>query len=229
MSIPRAPHPAAHAFSVLANGLVVLVAGTTTLVAGLMVAGAVGTGTAVVRIPSTAQTPTAVPSARASVAASSASAAPPATPAPSPAPVPAITVSPYQSAGHSYAGIEVRPGTALLAPLEGTVEVRLYQYINNEVRVGSNVPSLPFFPYVTVTSLDRRLTFRPGALGRDTEMLVSDTQRVGVGAPLFRVIGPGRSSWATFYDPTIPFQVVASLQSLPSGRDLDPLISYLTE
>jgi hypothetical protein len=233
MSRLRAPHPVARAFAVLADGLIVLVAGATALAAGLMVAGAIGTGTADVRLPSTAKAPTAVPSASASVAAISpaptSSATPLATFVPSLEPVPAIVVLPYRSGGRSYAGIEVRPGTVFLAPLEGTVEVRLYQYINNDVRVGSNVPSLPFFPYVKVVSSDRRLTFRPGALGADTELLVRDAQQVDVGAPLFRTIGPGRSSWATFYDPTIPFQVVASLQILPSGRELDPLIGYLAD
>jgi len=233
MSRPRAPHPAARAFADLADGVIVLVAGATALAAGLMVAAAIGTGAAEVRLPSTAKVPTAVPFASASVAAISPaptpSETPLATPLPSLEPMPAIFVSPYRSGGRSYAGIEVRPGTVFRTPLEGTVEVRLYQYINNDVRVGSNVPSLPFFPYVTVVSSDRRLTFRPGALSADTELLVRDAQRVGVGAPLFRAVGPGRSSWATFYDLAIPFQVVASLQVLPSGRELDPLIDYLAD
>ncbi|MDQ6859423.1 MAG: hypothetical protein M3Z65_10550, partial [Chloroflexota bacterium] len=135
----------------------------------------------------------------------------------------------YSSAGHRYAGIQMRAGTAMRAPLAGTVEVRLYQYIGNEVRVGSNVASVPFFAYVTVVTPDRRLTFRPGALGVDTEVLVQDGQRVAVGDPLFRATGPGRSSWATFYDPTIPFQVVVSLNLVPSGLDGDPLIDYLAD
>jgi len=232
MSRPRAQHPAARTFATVSDSVVVLVAGATALAAGLLVAGAIGTGAAEVRVPSTAKAPAAVPSARASAATISPVPTPSATLAtslPPPEPAPAIVVSAYFSGGHSYAGIAVRPGSVVRAPFEGTVEVRLYQFINNEVRVGSNVPSLPFFPYVTVVSSDRRLTFRPGALGADTELLVRDAQRVGVGAPLFRAIGPGRSSWATFYDPTIPFQVVASLQVLPSGRELDPLIDYLAD
>ncbi len=232
MSRPRAPHPAARTFANVSDSVIVLVAGATALAAGLMIAGAIGTGAAEVRVPSTAKAPAAVPSASASVATVSSVPTPSATPlasSPSPSAAPAIVVSPYFSGGHSYAGIEVRPGTVVRAPFAGTIEVRLYQFINNEVRVGSNVPSLPFFPYVTVLSSDRRLTFRPGALGADTELLVRDAQPVDVGAPLFRAIGAGRSSWATFYDPTIPFQVVASLQILPSGQDLDPLIGYLAD
>ncbi len=229
MSSPRAPHPAARVIGVLVNGVTLLVASATALVAGLMVAGTIGARAADVRIPSTARTSIATPSATASTAASARPPTPSPTPAPSASPVSRISVSLYRSGGHSYAGIEVPPGTALLTPFEGTVEIRLYQLINNEVRVGSNVPSLPFFPYVTVVSSDRRLTFRPGALGTDTEMLVRDTQQVTLGTPLFRTIGPGRSSWATFYDPSIPFQVVTSLQAVPSGLEIDPLIGYLVD
>ena len=57
--------------------------------------------------------------------------------------------------------------------------------------------------------------------GSDTELLVRDGQLIGTGQPLFRVIGEGRSSWATFYDARVPFQVVVSLQASPSGRELD--------
>ena len=228
MSSPRAAHQAARAFAGLANGLIVLVALASAVAAGLIVAGAIR-GVAEVRVPSTEKASTAVPSARASAAAaaSTPTATVFATPSPSVAPSPAISVSPYAFGGHRYAGLELRPGTTVRAPLEGTVEIRLYQYINGDVRVGSNVPSLPFFPYVTIVESDRRLTLRPGALGTDIELLVQDGQRISVGAPLFRASGPGRSSWATFYDPSIPFQVVASLQALPSGVDLDPLIGYL--
>jgi len=182
-----------------------------------------------VRVPSTEKAATASPSSRpsAAVVAPTTTATVFATPSPSVAPSPAISVSPYAFGGHRYAGLDVRPGTTLRAPLDGTIEIRLYQFINGEVRVGSNVQSLPFYPYVTIVSSDRRLTFRPGALGTDLQLLVQDGQGISVGAPLFRANGSGRSSWATFYDPSISFQVVASLQVLPSGADLDPLLGYL--
>jgi hypothetical protein len=54
-------------------------------------------------------------------------------------------------------------------------------------------------------------------------VLVQDGQQIRVGAPLFRQLGAGPSSWTTFYDPAAPFQVVVSLQAVPSGLDLDPL------
>ena len=230
MSSSRAPHQATRALAGLTDGLIVLVALASAIAAGLIVAGAIR-GAAEVRVPSTEKTATAVPSARASAVAvaPTPTATQSATPSPSPSvpPPPAISVSAYSFGGHRYAGLDVRPGTTVRAPLEGAIEIRLYQYINGDVRVGSNVPSLPFYPYVTIVSSDRRLTFRPGALGTDIELLVQEGQRVGVGAPLFRTSGPGRSSWATFYDPNISFQVVASLQLLFSGADLDPLIEYL--
>ncbi|MDP9246227.1 MAG: hypothetical protein M3O64_06175, partial [Chloroflexota bacterium] len=215
---------------VLGDASTVLVAGASALVAVLMVAGLGNPGSGAAGRPSTnapasavrsaitLATATPVPTARATPVAS-----------PTPTAAPAVVVSPYSSAGHRYAGIAMRPGTAMRAPLAGTIEVRLYQYIGNEVRVGSNVPSVPFYPYVTVVSADRRLTFRPGALGVDTELLVQDGQRVAVGDPLFRAAGSGRSSWATFYDPAIPFQVVVSLNLVPSGADADPLIDYLAD
>lgn len=222
------PHLHAQALRVLADGSLVLVTGVSVLVALLTVAGAAGTGAAV-HLPSTAKASAAV-SARATLVVTAATpSAAAATLSPSPAAAPPIAVSSYRSGGHSYAGIAALPGTVMLAPFDGTIEFRLYQYINGEVRVGSNVPSLPFFPYITVVSSDRRLTFRPGALGADTEVLVRDTERVTAGTPLFRVSGAGRSSWATFYDATSTFQVVASLQTLPSGLDLDPLIGYPAE
>ncbi len=235
MSKTRAPHSAARVFAALAAGACLLVAGVTALTAGLMVMTLIGTDPGAARLPSTAKGPEAIRSVSASAIALSPAPTPSpiplASPLPSPSPEPtsAILLSSYRSGGRSYAGIEARPGTVFLAPFEGTVEVRLYQFINNDVRVGSNVPSLPFFPYVTLVSIDRRLTFRPGALGTDAEVIARDAQRVGVGAPLFRTVGTGRSSWATFYDRTIPFQVVASLQELASGRELDPLIGYLTD
>jgi hypothetical protein len=73
------------------------------------------------------------------------------------------------------------------------------------------------------------MTYRPGALGSATELLVRDGQRVTAGESLFRVIGEGRSSWATFYDARVPYQVVVSLQAMPSGRELDALGHFVDQ
>jgi hypothetical protein len=137
-------------------------------------------------------------------------------------PPPRLWLSPYRLSGRSYVGVVGQQGILVLAPFAGIVEVRTYQFIDREIRVGSNLSSLPFFPYVTVSSADRRMIYRPGALGIDVELTAATGARIAAGEPLFRVTGTGLSSWATFYDSSVPFQIVVSLQSLPSGRDLDP-------
>ncbi len=152
--------------------------------------------------------------------------------APTPAPSPTETAAPtevpialtsFRFGGRSYVGIVVpEVGRTFAAPFAGTVEVLVYQFIDGEVRVGSNVPTLPFYPYVSVVAADRKITYRPGTLGSVTELLARDRTQVGAGDPLFRLVAPGRSSWATFYNSSAPYQVVVSLQGLPSGRDLDP-------
>ena len=82
------------------------------------------------------------------------------------------------------------------------------------------MPSLPFFPYISVTSSDARMIYRPGAIVSATELIAKDGARVASGDQLFRVAANGRSSWSAFYDSRAPYQVVVSLQTL-GGRDLD--------
>ena len=141
-------------------------------------------------------------------------AASPAQPAAAPAetaPAVRYSATPFRSGGRGYLGITSRaPGLSFAAPIPGTIEIRLYQFIEGEVRVGSNVPSLPFFPYVTIVSADARLTYRPGALGSVAELSVADGRVVVVGDPLFRLLDAGRSSWATFYDTRAPYDVLGA-------------------
>ncbi|MEK6226448.1 MAG: hypothetical protein AABM40_09170 [Chloroflexota bacterium] len=159
-----------------------------------------------------------------------------ATPNPSPtatptAPSPTETAAPpeaplaltsFRFGGRSYVGIVVPDvGRTFVAPFAGTVEVLTYQFIDGEVRLGSNVASLPFYPYISVVAADKKITYRPGTLGVVTEVLTQNGTRVGAGDELFRLVAPGRSSWATFYNSSVPYQVVVSLQAVPSGRDLD--------
>jgi len=108
------------------------------------------------------------------------------------------------------------------------VTVRRYQFISGEVRVDSIVPGLPFFPYVTLESADRRIIFRPGALNVDIAVSVKDGDRVTSGAPLFKVIGDGASSWHTFYDRGVTANVIVSVVALPSGAELDPVAFFAT-
>jgi len=161
----------------------------------------------------------------ATLAAASAPPAPAATEAPVVTPVPAppaptVNAAAYRSSGRAYAAITADVGATLESPIAGRVEVRLYQLINGEIRVGANVPTLAFFPYVVVRSGDRVLTLRPGALNIDSEVLVRDGSTVSAGTPLVRVIGSGASSWRTFYDRNLQAQVVASLTTA-GGADLD--------
>jgi len=156
-----------------------------------------------------------------------------ATPNPSPTATPTAAPSPTQTTapvaltsfrfgGRSYVGIVVPDvGRTFVAPFAGTVEVLTYQFIDGEVRVGSSVPSLPFYPYISVVAADKKITYRPGTTGSVTELLARDGTQVGAGDPLFRLIASGRSSWTTFYNSGAPYQVVVSLQGVPSG-DLDP-------
>jgi hypothetical protein len=173
--------------------------------------------------------PTAVPAASvgaaptpaATPAATSSPAARTAPPRPSP-----IVVSAYASGGRRYAAVTAPVGYVFTAPFAGTVQIQLYQFIDGEVRVGSNVPSLPYFPYVTLASSDRRLVLRPGALDRDTQLIAESGVQVAAGASLFKTIGDGASSWSTFYDRGVTAGVIASLVAVPGEAELDALALF---
>lgn len=139
-----------------------------------------------------------------------------------------LTVTAYSYSGKRYAALRAPIGYVFLAPVAGTVRVSLYQLIDGQVRIGSSVPSLPFFPYLTLESVDRRIIYRPGALNADTQLLVRDGDRVELGAPLFKVVGDGASSWKTFYDRSVTANVIASVAALPSGAELDPVAFFTT-
>ena len=176
--------------------------------------------------PTPAATPTPPPAALSVTPSAGPTDAPTATP--TPAPTPGYTTTSYTSGGRRYAALSAPVGYAYLASLAGTVQVRTYQLIDGDVRVGSSVPALPFFPYVTIESADRRIIYRPGALNTDTQVLVKDGQRVNVGTPLFKTIGDGPSSWHTFYDRGVTANVIASVAALPSGAELDAVAFFTT-
>ena len=139
-----------------------------------------------------------------------------------------MTVAAYTSSGKRYAALSAPVGYVFRAPLAGTVRVSMYQLIDGDLRVGSSVPSLPFFPYVTLESTDRRIIYRPGALNSDTELLVKNGDRAEIGTPLFKLVGEGASSWRTFYDRGVTANVIASVAALPSGSELDPVAFFTT-
>jgi hypothetical protein len=191
------------------------------------------TGTAVLAVAATPTVspppPTAGPSAVPSAPPPASPTDPPSSATPTPLP-PAtsetLSVAPYTSGGKRYAALRAPLGYVYLAPMAGTVQVHTYQLIDGEVRVGSFVPSLPFFPYVTVQSADRRVIFRPGALNADTELLIKDGERAEAGTPLFKTIGEGASSWRVFYDRGVSANVIASVAALPSGAEVDPVAFF---
>ena len=164
-------------------------------------------------------------------------AAPTAAPTPSPSPTPQfVTLPPSPSATvkppvlRSYSfpsprcfcvGVETVRGWTAVAPFDGTLERHVYQYINGQIREGTDVAGIASYPYVIVVAADgRRITFRPGALGTDTQ-LIADKTPVKAGDDLFKVIGEGPSSWREFYDPRTTFQIIVSMAAA-SGADLDP-------
>ncbi|MEK7861506.1 MAG: hypothetical protein AAB284_09155, partial [Chloroflexota bacterium] len=81
--------------------------------------------------------------------------------------------------------------------------------------------------YVFLHAPDRVMKLRPGALKTDTEILVRESQ-VRAGAPLFRLIGSGPSSWHDRYDATVRAQVIVSLET-GAGADLDAAPLLRTE
>lgn len=150
--------------------------------------------------------------------------APALTPTPRPQPTSApVMVAAYQNAGRRFAALTLPLGHTLTAPISGTASVVLYQFLGGEIRMGSNVPSEPFFPYITITSDDRKVILRPGALDREVKLLVKDGQLVTSGAPLLTVIGEGASSWRTFYDSAVVAQVIASVTNRSTGAEVDPV------
>ena len=150
------------------------------------------------------------------------------TPAPaSPTPRPTPVARPYSFGDRAYTGVEAAPGTVFVAPFDARVEVIVYQIIDGEFRSETDVAGIPSYPYVFLHAPDRVMKLRPGALKTDTEILVRESQ-VRAGAPLFRVIGSGPSSWHDRYDATVRAQVIVSLET-GAGADLDAAPLLRTE
>ena len=182
---------------------------TTTLAAGTGVIVATPTRTA----PSAAATaaPTVAPTV-----------APTATPVPPPTKDP-LTVTAYSGQGLRLAALAVPAGYTMTSPIAGTVTVIVYQFIDGEVRSGADLADRPFFPYVLIRSSDREIKLRPGALDKDVQLIVKDGDTIAAGAPVFRIVGTGASSWATFYDKAVTAQVIASVTTRPQGTEVDPV------
>lgn len=150
------------------------------------------------------------------------------TPSPSPTPTPKPTetpdpmvVSAFTGQGLRLAAITIPAGYTFRAPIAGKVTIALYQYVDGEIKTG--VTDQPSYPYIFIRSADRELKLRPGAVDRDIQMIVKDGDTVEVGAPLFKTLTAGASSWATFYDSGVKAQIVASAVAEPSGTEIDPV------
>src|SRR5436190_1945693 len=123
------------------------------------------------RQPSPSPSPSPSPTVSPAVLSDIATPNPSPTAAPAPAPSPTETAAPteapialtsFRFGGRSYVGVVVPDsGRTFVAPFAGTAEILVYQYIDGEVRVGSNVPTLPFYPYISVVAADRKITYRP--------------------------------------------------------------------
>jgi biotin carboxyl carrier protein len=170
--------------------------------------------------------PTAAPTTAPTVAPTQApTATPTATPTPTPtAAADALTFELYTNGGRRFAAfvLSSTPYT-VTSPIAGTVSIAMYQFLDGEVRVGSNIPGLPFFPYVTVTGSERRVVLRPSSLQAGVKLLVDDGQKIGIGDALFSIKDLSASSWRTFYDRSLVAPVIASASSTSTGAEVDPL------
>ncbi len=201
---------------------------------GLVILG-IGFGVSEVALPgkvAAASNPSATPSqVRTAVSVSpAATAAPTATrtvaPSPTPAPTPAPTTDPmvvtaYQGQGLRLAAIKIPTGYTFTSPIAGKVSIELYQFADGQIKTGFD--DQPTYPYIYVTSADRKIKLRPGVIDKDIQMLVKDGDTVSAGAPLFRTLTTGASSWATFYDASVTAQVVGSAIALPANVEIDPV------
>jgi hypothetical protein len=130
-------------------------------------------------------------------------------------------VTAFSGQGLRLAALTIPAGYTVTSPIAGKVTIAVYQFVNGEIRQG--VTDQPSYPYVFVTSADREIKLRPGVLDKDVQLIVKDGDTVAAGAPLFRTVGTGASSWATFYDNGVTAQVVASVTAQPSGAEVDPV------
>jgi len=157
--------------------------------------------------PTTTPAPTPVPTAAPTL---------PAAPTPDP-----LVVTAYSGQGVRLAALTIPANYTVTSPIAGKVKIDIYQFVDGQIRTG--VADQTSYPYVFVTSADREIKLRPGAIGKDVQLLVKDGDTVAAGAPLFKTLTAGASSWAVFYDSAVKAQVMASVTAQPSGNELDPV------
>lgn len=144
------------------------------------------------------------------------------TPEPTQTPEPRIEAVPYTFQGRNYTGLNIKPETTIKSPIEGTIKIQYFQYINGALWTGIVNENHPIYPYINIETKDRKLlTFRLGALGKDANILVKDGEEITKETPLFNQLTNAPSSWRQIYDRNVSFQVVVSYGNLATGRFLD--------
>ena len=152
-----------------------------------------------------------------------------ATPAPTTTPAPTVTPDPivvtaYSGQGLRLAALTIPSGYTVTSPITGKISIKTYQFIDGQIREGASGPGIADYPYIFITTADREVKLRPGAVGRDVQLLVKDGDNVNVGTPLFRTTSTGASSWKTFYDDAVTAQVLVSASA--NGLEIDPVPLY---
>ncbi len=206
----------------LGVGLGLAILGAGFLVSNLALAGSATTAAAVTSAPTTVPPSSAAQTQSPPTAVPTKTPAPTATLAPTTTPDP-LTVAAYQSQGLRLAALSMPVGYTLTSPIAGQVEIVVYQFINGQIRSGAEAAGVANFPYVFIRSADREIKLRPGALNTDVQMIVKDGDTIAAGAALFKIVGAGPSSWATFYDKNVTVQVLASVATRPQGTEVDPV------
>jgi hypothetical protein len=155
----------------------------------------------------------------------------PAPPSPTPTPRPTVTPDPLvvigftgHAGGANYrlAALTVPTGYTLTSPIDGTIRIDLYQYVDGSIRQG--VTDQPSYPYIYVTGGGREIKLRPGVVGTDVQLLVKDGDQVAAGAPILKTLTSNPSSWHTFYESSVLAQIVASVTL--QGTEVDPVPTF---
>ena len=159
-------------------------------------------------------------------ATSRATASPSPTPAPTATPAPTTTPDPMkvasaQGQGLRLAAITIPAGYTFTSPITGKVTIELYQWADGQIKTG--LADQPSYPYIYVRSATQQVKIRPGIVDKDITLLVKDGDTITAGAPLFKTLTAGASSWATFYDSSVTAQVVASAVDLATNQVIDPV------
>ncbi len=222
----RSPYDPRRPLGTVASAALGLALGLGILVVGVMISQVSLAGGGAVSVTAT-KTPLPTPSPSRSPLPTLPPPTAPPTPSPTATPAP-LLVTPYQGQGLQLAALSAPVGHTYTSPITGTVRIEIYQYVDGVIREGATVAGQPAYPYIYITSPDREVKMRPGAIDTDVQLLVRNGAIVTPGQALFKTVGGGPSSWHTFYDDFVTAQVIASVRALPSGEAVDPVPLFTT-